>query len=309
MDNLRSLPKFRDGLTSLYFEHGRLDRHEHAVAFHDAQGGMTPVPAASLGVLMLGPGTTVTQAAIVALADNNCLTIWCGEENVRFYAAGLGGTRGARAVIEQARLSSDPQQRLEVVARMYRMRFAETLPPDITIQQLRGKEGMRVRAAYQEASRQFRVQWTGRNYDRGQWAHADPVNRALSAANSCLYGLCHAAILSAGFSPALGFVHTGKQLSFVYDVADLYKTEVSVPVAFGAAAEGADDLERRVRLRLRDQFRETHLLQRVIPDLHRALGLSEEQLLEDRFAEDAARPADWWDPAGEGRENLTEGLV
>lgn len=302
MDNLRSLPKFRDGLTSLYLEHGRLDRHEHSVAFHDATGE-TPIPVASLAVLMLGPGTTVTQAAVAALADNSCLAIWCGEENVRFYAAGMGGTRSARAILAQARLVSDPGACMQVVTRMYRMRFAESLPADITLQQLRGKEGMRVRAAYQEASRQWGVPWSGRNYDRGQWQRADPINRALSAANSCLYGICHAGVLASGFSPALGFIHTGKQLSFVYDIGDLYKTQVSIPAAFQAVAESTDDVERRVRLGLRDIFRQTHLLQRVIPDIHRALGLAEEQLAEDPYAEDAALPSDWWDPEaapGEG---------
>lgn len=308
MDNLRSLPKFRDGLTTLYLEHGRLDRHEKSVAFHDATGE-TPIPIASLAVLMLGPGTTVTQAALAALADNNCLTIWCGEENVRFYAAGVGGTRSARAIMAQARLVSDPEACMQVVCRMYRMRFAETLPADITLQQLRGKEGMRVRAAYQEASRTWGVPWTGRNYDRSSWQQGDPVNRALSAANSCLYGLCHAAILSAGFSPALGFIHTGKQLSFVYDIADLYKVEVSVPVAFQAAAEGSSDIERRVRLGLRDIFRETKLLQRVIPDLQRVLGLSEEQISDDPYAEDPALPAEWWDPESGGSQALSDRLV
>lgn len=295
MDNLRSLPKFRDGLTSLYLEHGRLDRHEQSVAFHDATGE-TPIPIASLAVLMLGPGTTVTQAAVAALADNNCLAVWCGEENVRFYAAGMGGTRSARAILAQARLMGNPEACMQVVARMYRMRFAEALPQDITLQQLRGKEGMRVRAAYQEASLQWGVPWSGRNYDRSQWQQADPINRALSAANSCLYGICHAGILAAGFSPALGFIHTGKQLSFVYDIADLYKTQVTIPAAFQAVAKSADDVERRVRLGLRDIFRETRLLQRVIPDIHRALGLSEEQIADDPYAEDAALPGDWWNP-------------
>lgn len=296
MDNLHALPKFRDNLTILYLERGRIDRYEHSVAFHDAQG-ITPIPAASLAVLMLGPGTVITQAAIAALADNNCLIIWCGEENVRFYAAGIGGTRSARGIIAQARLASDPHLRLQVVMRMYRMRFNEPLAEEITLQQLRGKEGLRVRMAYQQASQKWQVAWQGRSYDRSHWGQSDPINRALSAANACLYGLCHAAILSAGFSPALGFIHTGKQLSFVYDIADLYKTEVSIPAAFQTVAESPLDIERRVRYCLRDYFRQTRLVQRIIPDIFSALGLSEEEMAtEDPYAEDPALPSDWWDP-------------
>ncbi|NSW58711.1 MAG: type I-E CRISPR-associated endonuclease Cas1 [Armatimonadetes bacterium] len=308
MDNLRSLPKFRDGLSYLYLEHCRIDQCDKSVSFHD-KDGETPVPAASVAVLMLGPGTSITQAAIRALADNNTLVIWCGEENVRFYAWGTGGTRSARAILEQARLASDDQLRLQVVHRMYRMRFDERLDADMDIQQLRGKEGMRVRAAYRRASAESGVPWSGRNYDRGSWSAADPVNRALSAANSCLYGLCHAAILSSGFSPALGFIHTGKQLSFVYDIADLYKAEITIPVAFQAAKDGPADIERRVRLACRDLFRETQLLKRIIPDIFAALGLRELADEEDPYAEDAAKPADLWDPTGGDGEGLSDRLI
>jgi CRISPR-associated protein Cas1 len=308
MDNLRALPKLRDGLSHIYLEHCRVDRHHKSVSFHDAEGE-TPIPASSLALLMLGPGTSITHAALKALADNNCLVIWCGEENVRFYASGMGGTRSAAALIEQARLVSDPAARMEVVKRMYQMRFDEELEPDITLQQIRGKEGMRVRAAYREASKSSGVPWAGRDYDRGKWGSADPVNRALSAANSCLYGLCHAAILSAGFSPALGFIHTGKQRSFVYDIADLYKTEITIPLAFDVAKTVVSGIEREVRIRSRDKYRETRLLQCVIPDIFRALGLADEQTATDEFAEDPAQPTDWWDPKRDEGEGLIRRLM
>lgn len=302
MDNLRTIPKFRDGLSFLYLEHCRVDRCHKSVSFHDADGE-TPIPAASVALLMLGPGTTITHAAVQALADNNALVVWCGEENVRFYACGIGGTRSSRALLEQVRLVSDDELHMAVVHRMYRMRFAETLPPDITLQQLRGKEGMRVRAAYREASETTGVPWTGRSYDRGNWGSADPVNRALSAANACLYGLCHAAILSVGLSPALGFIHTGRQLSFVYDVADLYKTEITIPVAFAAAKEGPGEIERRVRLGCRDLFRETRLLKRIVPDMFQALGLREEEVTDETAEEDPARPTEWWRPGDAAQDD------
>jgi len=296
MDDLHRLPKFRDCLSYLYLEHGRIDQHEKAIAFHDAQG-MVPVPAASLAVLMLGPGTAITHAAIRALADNNCLVVWCGEENVRFYASGMGGTRSAAALLHQARLASDEKLRLQVVARMYRMRFQEDLPPETTIEQLRGLEGSRVRTAYARISRETGVAWSGRNYDRTNWGAGDTVNRALSAANSCLYGLCHAAILSTGLSPALGFIHTGKQLSFVYDIADLYKVDFTTPVAFKMTAESEADIERRVRLACRDAFREGRVLQRIVPDIREALGATDVgDALADIWAQDPAMPAPWWEP-------------
>ncbi len=297
MDDLHQLPKFRDALSFLYVEHVRVEQEQKSIALYDAEG-KTPVPAAGLSVLMLGPGTNITHAAIRALADNNCLVIWCGEQNVRFYAFGMGGTRSARGILRQAQLVADERSRLEVVKRMYRMRFKEDLPPDLTIKELRGREGIRVRTAYARASRETGVPWEGRSYKRSDWRSADPVNRALSCANSCLYGLCHAAILSAGYSPALGFIHTGKQLSFVYDIADLYKVDITIPVAFRAAAEECDNLEREVRLRCRDIFRETRLVQRVIPDIRYALGETQEPA---EFApdEDPALPTDLWTPSWE----------
>ncbi|NLX22430.1 MAG: type I-E CRISPR-associated endonuclease Cas1 [Phycisphaerae bacterium] len=295
MRNLHELPKFADKLGYLYVEHAVIDRDEKAIAVHDAEG-TTQVPAASLALLLLGPGTKITHAAIQTLADNNCLAVWSGEYGVRFYAQGLGGARHSRNLIRQARLVSDERTRLQVVVRMYCLRFDEPVDPNLTLRQLRGKEGIRVRQAYAEAGKAAGIEWQGRSYHREQWNAADPVNRALSAANSCLYGLVHAAILSGGYSPALGFIHTGKQLSFVYDVADLYKAELTIPLAFRMAAEGDEQLERRVRLACRDRFHQDRLIERILPDVHRVLDVEEVQAGEDEFADDEAKPAGLWDP-------------
>lgn len=297
IEDLHQLPKFRDALSYIYVEHAIVDRYEKSIAIHDKEG-ITPIPAASLSVLMLGPGTKITHAAVMTLADNNCLVIWSGEENVRFYASGMGGTRSATPLLRQAYLASNESTRLEVVKRMYQMRFVEPVDPSLTVEQLRGKEGIRVREAYARMSKETGVPWTGRSYDRMDWRSADPVNRALSAANSCLYGVCHAAILSVGYSPAIGFIHTGKQLSFVYDIADLYKVELTIPLAFRIAADPPADLERQVRLRLRDVFRESRLVQRIIPDIRLALGepsADEESPLDY----DPALPTELWTPESE----------
>ena len=272
MKDLHSLPKVRDSWSFPYLEHCRIDQEDKAIAAHDVKGKV-PIPCASLTTLMLGPGTSITHAAVKALADNGCLVLWTGEGAVRFYALGMGETRASRNLIWQARVSSHPDARLQVVRRMYEMRFPEPLDRALTIEQIRGMEGIRVRAAYAEASKTTGVPWFGRSYKRDDWAKADPINRALSAANSCLYGVCHAAIVSAGFSPALGFVHTGKMLSFVYDIADLYKTEVTIPMAFQAVAANVEHVEREIRLGCRDAFYAKRLLHRIIPDIEHALGI------------------------------------
>ena len=293
MKSLHELPRFDDKLSYLYVEHAAIDQQDKAIAIHQADGTV-PVPAASLGVLILGPGTKVTHAAVKALADNNCQLIWAGEHGVRFYAHGLGGARHSRNLIRQARLVSNELTRLQVVIRMYCLRFDEAVDAGLTLQQVRGKEGVRVREAYAQASRETGVAWHGRSYKRQDWDAADPINRALSAGNACLYGLVHAAILSGGYSPALGFIHTGKQLSFVYDVADLYKADVTIPLAFEVVAASPTQVERSVRLACRDRFRKGKLVERVLPDIRNVLDVEAEG--EDEFAEDAARPAELWTP-------------
>jgi CRISPR-associated protein Cas1 len=309
LKDLHLLPKVRDSWSYLYVEHCVIDQEDKAIALRDARGKV-PVPCAALTTLMLGPGTSITHAAIRALADNGCLVVWTGEEGVRFYAEGMGETRSSRNLQRQAWLWSDPARRLEIVLRMYRLRFPEKLDPGLTLQQIRGREGIRVREAYARASRESGVAWHGRSYRRDGWSAADPINRALSSANSCLYGICQAAIVSAGYSPALGFIHTGKMLSFVYDVADLYKADLTIPVAFRAVAQGTTGLESRVRHACRDAFQAGRLLQRIVPDIDRLLMLEAEEQPGSDFDADEALPGGLWDPdAGEvaGGVNRADG--
>ncbi|MCP2014457.1 CRISPR-associated protein Cas1 [Deinococcus sp. HSC-46F16] len=288
--NLRELPKFRDGTTYLYLDHSKLEQDGRGVrAYHPE--GMVTIPAASLSVLLLGPGCSVSHEAVKALSDTGCSLLWVGEEGVRLYASGLGETRSAARLQRQALLWANPHSRLRVVRQMYAMRFPEGLPEDLTLQQIRGREGARVRDAYARYSRAHGVKWDTRQYKQQDWNRATPVNKAVSAGNACLYGLAHAAILSMGYSPALGFVHTGKMLSFVYDVADLYKLEVVLPVAFREAATPGDDLERRVRTGLRDHMTKLRLLERMAADLLHLLGG------DDPDPEPTA-PGDLWDPEG-----------
>ncbi len=275
MRTLYELPRFRDRWSYLYLEMGRLDVDADGLGFHQGNDVM-PIPIDQLSVLMLGPGSTVTHAAVKALSRNNCLLAWTGQDSVRLYAASIGGTYSARRLIRQARLVSDESKRLEVAWRMYCFRFRETIPTVVSLESVRGMEGIRVRRAYAEASARYGVEWQGRNYDQDDWSKGDPINRALSAANACLYGICHAGILSAGYSPALGFIHTGKMLSFVYDIADLYKTQTTVPTAFRVTAAKPDDLERAVRMECRKVFHEFKLMERLLPDIAEVLDASDD---------------------------------
>ncbi|MCC6149840.1 MAG: type I-E CRISPR-associated endonuclease Cas1 [Planctomycetes bacterium] len=317
MRTLHDLPRFADRWSFLYLEMGRLDQDDSGLIFENEQGRV-PVPIDQLSIVMLGPGTTVTHAAAKALSQNACLLAWTGQDGVRLYAHSTGATHSARRLIRQAALVSDMASREEVARRMYRFRFATKPPETTTIEQLRGMEGHRVRAAYAQYAARFAVPWTGRNYDPGNWDYSDPINRAVSTANACLNGVCHAAIVAAGYSAGLGFIHTGKMLSFVYDVADLYKVDLTVRVAFEVVARKAEPLERAVRTACREAFAEFRLMDRLLPDIQEVLGAGDDlgesaDDPEGRVISLADRAQEWGfprepDEPGEG-EALGEGAA
>lgn len=272
--DLHTLPQLRDSLSYAYIEHAVIQRYRQSVEFVD-EIGRVAIPIASLSVLFLGPGTSISHEAVKLLAQNGCSILWTGQNVTHFYAQGIGETRKGHRLLQQAALVSEPHLRREVARRMYDFRFDEKLPPETSIEELRGKEGVRVRNAYRHMARRYGIKWQGRRYDRQEWETATPINRAISAANALLNGICHAAIVSGGYAPGLGFVHTGKQLSFVYDVADLYKTEVTLPIAFQVVAIGKEQVELEVRRRCREHFREIKLLERIIPDIDKLLQIGE----------------------------------
>lgn len=155
---------------------------------------------------------------------------------------------------------------------MYEMRFPGEDIGRLTMQQLRGREGARVRSAYREAAERTGVEWKRRDYRPDDFEASDLVNQALSAATTCLYGLAHAVVVALGASPALGVVHTGHDRSFVYDIADLYKVEFAVPVAFEVAATDTEDVGGDTRRLMRDLIRRERLLERCARDVQVLLG-------------------------------------
>jgi CRISP-associated protein Cas1 len=304
MQDLYGLPKLRDSLSYLYVEHAVIEQAGHAIELWKKEG-RTLVPAASLCVLMLGPGTKITHAAVKVLAENGCSMLWTGEEMTKFYAQGLGETRKAYHLLRQAELACDPEKHTGVVIRMYQKRFEEQLDPELTLSQIRGFEGVRVRRAYKRAGETYGVPWHGRIYDRSNWGGSDPINRALSAANATLNSICHAAIVSGGYSPALGFVHSGKQLSFVYDIADLYKADLTIPIAFAVVSESNQNVERRARIACREKFREVKLLERILPDIDEILQVAPEPVGEGTDVDaDPALPTELWTDLLDGSETV-----
>lgn len=278
--DISALPRAQDRMTFLYLERCKINRADGAITAQDEEG-IVHIPAASISVLLLGPGTDVSHRAMELIGDNGVTVIWVGEHGVRFYAQGSALTNHSTYLVRQAEMVSNTRKHLKVAKKMYQMRFPDEDVSDFTMQQLRGREGSRIRKLYRDLSREYNVKWSGREYDPENFDAGDPVNKALSAGNACLYGLAHAVICSLGCSPGLGFVHVGHELSFVYDVADLYKAETTIPTAFEIAAEDPPDLGSETRRRLRDRFKDGHILDRMVHDIK--FLLSEDDWVEEDY--------------------------
>lgn len=263
---LQALPQIEDRLTFLYLEHCQINREDSAILIRDDRG-TTRVPAAAITVLLLGPGTTVTHRAVELIGDAGVGIVWVGEHGVRFYASGRPLTHRAHLLMKQAKLVSNQRTHLAVVRKMYQLRFPNEDVSGLTTQQLRGREGSRVRKTYRAAAEKWKIPWNGREFDPDNFSSGDPVNQALSAGHACLYGLAHAVIVALGCAPGLGFIHVGHERSFVYDIADLYKAEITIPIAFEMAAQTLGDLSGAVRHRVRDEMASIHLLERMVKDI------------------------------------------
>lgn len=285
--DLQALPQIKDRMTFLYLERCTLGRQDGAITVTDERG-IVQIPAAAISVLLLGPGTRVTHRAMELMGDAGVGAVWVGEHGVRYYAHGRALTARTKLLQKQAELVSNTRKHLAVVRKMYQLRFPEEDVSQLTMQQLRGREGSRVRSVYRKMAQETGVPWNGRLYRPEDFASGDLVNQALSAGHACLYGLAHAVIVALGCAPGLGFVHIGQEGSFVYDVADLYKAEVTIPIAFRTAAEAPEDLPAVVRRRVRDAMVAQHILERMVHDI-RWLLLPEEE------AEDQEEAIYLWD--------------
>jgi len=261
----------KDRLSLVFLERGLLDVIDGAFVLVDKNGVRTQIPVGGVACLMLEPGIRVSHAAVVLATRVGCLLVFVGEAGVRLYSCGQpGGARGEK-ILYQAKLALDEEARRKVARKMFEFRFRESLPESLSIEQLRGIEGARMKELYRQLANRYNVPWKGRKYDIKNYSAGDLPNKCITSATLCLYGVCEAGILAAGYAPAIGFIHAGNARSFVYDIADLFKHEV-LTVAFSVARENPADPERSVRLACRDMFRSERILKRIIPTIEEVLA-------------------------------------
>ncbi|GAA2699155.1 type I-E CRISPR-associated endonuclease Cas1e [Nonomuraea recticatena] len=262
----RDLTRMADRLSFVYLERCTVHREDNALTAEDADG-VTHIPSATIGTLLLGPGTRVTHQAMSVLGDSGAGVVWVGERGVRFYSGGRSLSRSSALVEAQAVKWANQRTRLKTARQMYRMRFPDEDPAGLTRHELLGREGRRVKACYRHHAARTGIAWNGRQYLPGEFASGDPANQAVTAAAQCMYGIAQTAVTALGCAPGLGFIHSGHELAFVLDIADLYKTEIAIPVAFEVAAESPDDIGSRTRRAIRDQVNKVGLLKRCVEDI------------------------------------------
>ncbi|MFH8573780.1 type I-E CRISPR-associated endonuclease Cas1e [Streptomyces sp. NPDC017993] len=290
------LPRTADSLSFLYLDIVRIQQDDTgvcAVVTTEQRGTeIVYLPTAALSCVLLGPGTSITARALATLARHGTTVVTSGAGGVRTYSATVPNSLSTRWLETQARAWTDDNERLAVACRMYEQRFgAGTVPRETSLARLRGLEGQRLKALYKLLAQQHRIGRFKRVYDPAAWDEQDPVNLALSSANTCLYGIVHAAIVSMGCSPALGFVHSGNQQSFIYDIADLYKAELTIPLAF--TLHDAPHPEQAARRHFREGLRLFRLMPRIVSDVQRLLDPADAAHEPEDLEEELV---DLWDP-------------
>jgi CRISP-associated protein Cas1 len=269
-----SLLQLKNRLSFFYVERGSLAVVDGCLVLTDNEENTRyEVPARATVCIMVGPGATVSTEAIKLAGRYGVILTWVGEHGVRCYSAGRPWSENIEWLEKQVRCYADPKLSLRVAREMFFRRFGVRMERR-SIDQLRGIEGARVKEFYKLKAAEYRIPWYGRKYLPGNpFSETDAPNLALNVANVCLYGLVETACHATSLSPALGFIHRGKSLSFVLDIADLYKFEHTIPLAFEVVAKHGrksvawPGLESDVRRAARDRFRTTKLLNRVVDDM------------------------------------------
>ncbi len=264
---LETLTPSSERWTPLYLEHGRLEVDDSSVKWIGADRTVLRIPVATVSALMMGPGTTVTHAAIKACADSNTPVCWVGEQGMRFYSFGVTPNHDNERARKHAAAHASRKRREEIARKMFLKRFPRTTVNEKSIKELMGMEGKRVKALYEEMGASYGVSWKGRNYNKNRWELADNINRAISAANACLYALCTAVVCSLGYVPQLGFIHSAGTIPFVFDMADIYKPETTLKAAFQAVSINPSADEKTVIQMLKQKIEECRLVRRLPGEL------------------------------------------
>lgn len=262
--------RLEDRVSFAYIEYAEVVQSRTGVVALGKDGGdfaklSIQVPVASLAVLMLGPGTSITQAAMTSCVRAGASVLFSGGGGLSAYALATPLTSSARWAIAQANLASNATAQRAAAMILYKKQFGLETMPGGSIRTMRGFEGRLMRDLYRDLARKHKV---GRF--RREVGATDDVNIGLNIANSILYGCAASACAAIGVNPALGVIHRGDVRSLLFDLADLFKPTLIIPAVFECA--GAEDLPRAVRTRTRKELHEHRVLKQMIETLMEILN-------------------------------------
>ncbi len=268
-----TLPQVKDKYPFIYLERGRLEIDDASVKWIDCEANVVRLPIAMLNCILLGPGTSLTHEAVKVISAANCGLCWVGEDSLLFYAAGIVPTANTRNFRKQMLLASNDKKSLDVARRMFAKRFPDADLAGKNLKTMMGMEGYRVRQLYEQKVEQYKVGWKGRSFSPGKFELGDMTNQVLTATNSALYGILCSAVHSMGYSPHIGFIHSGSPLPFIYDIADLYKEYLCIDLAFSLTLDMAGVYNKhKVAAEFRKRVVETDLLAKIGSDIEAILG-------------------------------------
>jgi CRISPR-associated protein Cas1 len=263
-----SLPQVKDKYPFIYLERGRLEIDDSSVKWIDSDKNIVRLPIATINCVLLGLGTTVTHEAVKVVSQSNCSLCWVGEDSLLFYASGQSPSSSTRNLREQVKLSADPKKSVEVARRMFARRFPDAELNGKSLKEMMGMEGHRVRSLYEQKAEQYGVGWNGRRFAPGKFEMSDLTNQILTSCNAALYGVIASCVHSMGYSPHIGFIHSGSPLPFVYDLADLYKEYICIDLSFSLTLEMSGKYNKHVvSTMFRKRVIETDLLGSIGQDI------------------------------------------
>lgn len=269
----------RHGL--IWFERGELCVIDGCLHFFAGKDSLTPysvqIPHQTVSMILLGPGSTVTHDALRLLARHGTLMAAVGEDGVRCYTAPPLLPDRSDIARRQAELWGNPRRRISVARHMYALRLGEVLPHR-DLDTLRGIEGSRVKATYQLMAQRYGIEWKGRRYDRANPNAADIPNQAINHAATAVQAAAAIAVQAVAAIPQLGFIHEDSGQSFILDIADLFRDNITLQIAFTVAKKAETDsqsVDRLVRREAATVFRQQGVIPAMIDRIKQVIRMEE----------------------------------
>lgn len=264
------LPSSRSGLYLL--ERCRVMEKDGTVVYaRPAEGrkAMTfffNVPVAATSAILLGQGSSITQAAARILSANGVMVGFTGTGGTPLFLASQDEYRPTDRLQRWIAAWIAPERRLRASLVLHDMRcrmieaswskhpvlggtnawrgaidrFRDALAEVSTLAEAMGHEGAFTKSLYRHAADAILDARGGFRRKAGDGDGTDLANRHLDQGNYLAYGLASVALWALGVPAGLPVTHGATRAGgLVFDIADVIKDAMTLPVAFDHAAAKA----------------------------------------------------------------------